>query len=291
MKKWTYFIFIICNLGLFSWIGQRLILNNPLSETVVDRTPAKIQDTESEIYPITDGNRISDAQKLKLLTALIYEKSSKAKIEILKELEDNWEPDFVPVMIEYVRLSPDRPFVREVIKLLNKKTGQNIGQDFISWLEWVWESEPSYGAYYGDFKGDFYQFIDPKFRKYFHQRQTSSNIRLDEIVWGGVKQDGIPPLRFPDLISAEEADYLDGDNIVFGIYMNGEAKAYPKRILAWHEFVTDTFGDTKVAGVYCTLCGTMIAYDMVYRDTFHDLGTSGFLYLSLIHISEPTRPY
>ena len=122
--------------------------------------------------------------------------------------------------------------------------------------------------------------IDPKFKKYFNQRQTSATIRLDEIVWGGVRQDGIPPLRNPELLEAEAADYLGKHDVVFGVYLNGEAKAYPKRILAWHEFFTDTFGDKKVAGVYCTLCGTVIAYDMVFDNTFHDLGTSGFLYRS-----------
>ncbi|NNE29367.1 MAG: DUF3179 domain-containing protein, partial [Saprospiraceae bacterium] len=104
--------------------------------------------------------------------------------------------------------------------------------------------------------------------------------RLDEILWGGVVQDGIPPLRDPKMVSANEANYLEEDNVVFGFYVNGVAKAYPRRILAWHEFVVDQFADRRVAGVYCTLCGTVIAYDMHHEGDYHDLGTSGFLYRS-----------
>jgi len=95
-----------------------------------------------------------------------------------------------------------------------------------------------------------------------------------------VKQDGIPPLREPTMISAEEATYLGDDNVVFGLEVNGDPRAYPKRILAWHEMFTDIVGGEPVAGVYCTLCGTMILYETTYEGTEHRLGTSGFLYRS-----------
>ena len=41
---------------------------------------------------------------------------------------------------------------------------------------------------------------------------------------------------------------------------NGEARAYPQRILAWHEMALDRLGGTELATVYCTLCGTVIPY-------------------------------
>ena len=69
-------------------------------------------------------------------------------------------------------------------------------------------------------------------------------------------------------------------DVVFGIYLGNEAKAYPKRILAWHEMVKDEVGGIPVNGVYCTLCGAMIAYNPVQNGTHYELGTSGFLYRS-----------
>ncbi len=34
------------------------------------------------------------------------------------------------------------------------------------------------------------------------------------------------------MIAAADADYLAGTDVIFGIEINGEARAYPKRILA-----------------------------------------------------------
>ena len=73
---------------------------------------------------------------------------------------------------------------------------------------------------------------------------------------------------------------MGDDDIVFGIEVNGDVRAYPKRILAWHEMFTDTVGNVDVTGVYCTLCGTFILYDSVHAGVKHNLGTSGFLYRS-----------
>ena len=64
-------------------------------------------------------------------------------------------------------------------------------------------------------------------------------IRLDEIDWGGVRVNGIPPLDHPAVVSATAASYLRDGDLVFGVAVNGEPRAYPKRILAWHEMARD----------------------------------------------------
>ncbi|MEL6415270.1 MAG: DUF3179 domain-containing (seleno)protein, partial [Pseudomonadota bacterium] len=61
---------------------------------------------------------------------------------------------------------------------------------------------------------------------------------------------------------------------------NGDARAYPKRILAWHEMFVDTIGGVEIAGVYCTLCGTVIPYETQIDGVNIEFGTSGFLYRS-----------
>ena len=82
------------------------------------------------------------------------------------------------------------------------------------------------------------------------------------------------------MISVSDAGYLEDGNIVFGIEINGDARAYPKRILAWHKMFTDTIGGVDIAGLYCTLCGTVIPYKTNHKGTNYTLGTSGFLYRS-----------
>jgi hypothetical protein len=143
----------------------------------------------------------------------------------------------------------------------------------------MWAQELPQHRDYAQFKARLYEIVDPKFAAYFSPTRAAS-IRLDEIVWGGVRQDGIAPLRTPRMMPAAQADYLHDDDVVFGLSVNGDARAYPKRILAWHEMFIDDIGGTPVAGVYCTLCGTVIIYRTQVNGVKHALGTSGFLYRS-----------
>jgi hypothetical protein len=133
---------------------------------------------------------------------------------------------------------------------------------------------------YAEFKGRAYSRIDPSFGRYFESRRPAS-IRLDEIRWGGVRRDGIPPLDHPEPVAASDASYLADSDLVFGLTHGGEARAYPRRILGWHELIRDRVGGEELTGVYCTLCGTMIVYRAPPALTPPPvLGTSGFLYRS-----------
>ncbi|MDC0008140.1 DUF3179 domain-containing protein, partial [bacterium] len=148
--------------------------------------------------------------------------------------------------------------------------------DFDKWFQWLWNKPATYDDSYFKFKAILHQGIDPKFKEYFLNRSDKATIRLDEVRWGGVLQDGIPPLRNPKMIKADEATYLKDSNVVFGIEVNGDARAYPKRILAWHEMFVDDVGGIPVAGVYCTLCGTVVLYKTEHEGTNYQIGTSGF---------------
>ncbi len=61
--------------------------------------------------------------------------------------------------------------------------------------------------------------------------------------------------------SAEANDFLQPSDIVFGIVLNGDVRAYPQRILVWHEIVNDSFDGRKVAVTYCPLTGSQIAFE------------------------------
>ncbi|MGH8597410.1 MAG: DUF3179 domain-containing protein, partial [Gammaproteobacteria bacterium] len=154
----------------------------------------------------------------------------------------------------------------------------NFG-DVDALYEWLWSAERATYPDYSEFKARLYELIDPRFREYFAGRRQSL-IRLDEIRWGGVVRDGIPPLKNPKMIAAREATWLGDDNVVFGVAIDGDVRAYPKRILAWHEMFKDQVGGRELNGVYCTLCGSVILYDVTVRGVMHELGTSGFLYRS-----------
>ena len=168
---------------------------------------------------------------------------------------------------------------RRLIRFLAQQTDQGFPDDLNRWRDWIWDQPYEPHPDYTLFKGAVYGLIDERMRQFF-PRAAPTEIRLDEIVWGGVIVNGIPPLDHPDHTGADDADYLKDDHLVFGIAHNGEARAYPKRIIAWHELVRDRVGGVDLTIVYCTLCGTVIPYRSVVGGSLRTLGTSGLLYRS-----------
>ncbi len=160
---------------------------------------------------------------------------------------------------------------------LEKFTGQDFGDDLDGWRDWAraLPYDPHQGL--GAFKANFYAQIDPAFRNFF---QGNAMVRLDAVDWGGVKVAGIPALDHPETVDAGKAGYLSDSDVVFGFFRNGEARAYPKRILAWHELAWDKVGGEEITLVYCTLCGTAIPYSSEVGGRVVKFDTSGLLYQS-----------
>ncbi len=91
---------------------------------------------------------------------------------------------------------------------------------------------------------------------------TRHLIHLNEILTGGPPRNGIPSLDNPAFISAAKADgILKSSDIVVGLEFGGVAKAYPIRILNWHEIVNDQVGNQPVMVSWCPLCGSSVVYD------------------------------
>ncbi len=166
-----------------------------------------------------------------------------------------------------------------VTAFLERQTGQKFGDDLRRWRRWMWSRPYDPHPDYAELKAELYGRIDQRFSAFFPSR-VDARIRLDEIDWGGVPVNGIPPLRRPMHVGAPAATWLRDSHIVFGLVVNGEARAYPRRILAWHELATDTLGGVDLALVYCTLCGTVIPYDSRADGRSFTFGTSGLLYRS-----------
>ena len=177
------------------------------------------------------------------------------------------------------RARPGSDIRQRLTSFLQKQTGKRFGDDLRAWRRWMWALPPDPHPDYAAFKAELYARIDPTFRLFF-PKGVASSIRLDEIDWGGVPVDGIPTLRFPRHVAADEASWLRDNHIVFGVEINGEARAYPRRILAWHEMAIDRLGGVDLTVVYCTLCGTVIPYESAIGDRTFSFRTSGLLYRS-----------
>jgi hypothetical protein len=181
------------------------------------------------------------------------------------------------------------PVRQRLVRFLERQTRQRFGLDLEKWRAWMWALDYQPHPEYARFKGLVYRTIDPRMEGFFPPR-AKALVRLDEIDWGGVTVNGIPPLVYPKTIPANEASYLRDDHIVFGVEVEGEARAYPKRILGWHEMARDRVGGVELTVVYCTLCGTVIPYESEVGGRRRTFGTSGLLYRSnKLMFDEETR--
>jgi hypothetical protein len=106
---------------------------------------------------------------------------------------------------------------------------------------------------------------------------TNTSVHLDEIISGGPPKDGIPPIDTPEFAAVSQVTDLTDTEPVIGVVINGVAKAYPLRILIWHEIVNDTIGGVPVAVTFCPLCNAAIVFDRRVDARVLDFGTTGML--------------
>lgn len=200
----------------------------------------------------------------------------------LDDLVERGDTDIIPTLVLAMRYRSDP---EPSIRAMSAMTGDFMRgwRDAMLWQEAHPEVRPH--PSYRDVKIKMFEQIDHNFLRFLGgdlSRPENLDIRLEEIVWGGVVVDGIPSLDNPKLIAARDADYLGDDDLVFGVAINGDVRAYPLRIMGWHEMFNDTIGGVPVALAYCTLCGAGILFETEVdgRDEPLVFGSSGFLYRS-----------
>ncbi len=227
-------------------------------------------------------DRLSESSQADLIdyAKALFSPSTERRRQALQWMRDRNQSDVVAPLVMALRYAHgDR---EEVAAVLNDITGETHGKDWFKWMLWQ-QSHPETTPFDGfdRFQSDLYARIDPEFRSFLYPG-VKHEIRLEEITWGGVVKDGIPALTNPQLIPAREARYLSDDEPVFGIEINGDVRAYPYRIMDWHEMFNDVVGGVPVSLAYCTLCGAGILFDtrVEGRDEPFVFGSSGFLYRS-----------
>ena len=105
-------------------------------------------------------------------------------------------------------------------------------------------------------------------------------IPTNEVRDGGPGKDGIPALAEPELKNAFEASFMTDSDLVIGIKIGNETRAYQHFILDWHEIINDQINDVYFAITYCPLTGTGIAWNRKLENEVTTFGVSGLLYNS-----------
>ncbi len=226
---------------------------------------------EAEGDPVTAASR-----------ALVLGPPTEARLAV-DSLIRRGNPDIVATTILGLRFREDMR--GDFLRLLKAVTGEEIDgwNQAMLWQQAHPEVRPH--ASYRELKLVMFDRIDRAFRVLLggdRSDRDKMEIRLEEIAWGGVRFDGIPSLDGPAMIAAAEADYLLDEDLVFGVAINGDVRAYPLRIMGWHEMFNDVVGGVPVALAYCTLCGAGILFETTLegRSPAFVFGSSGFLYRS-----------
>lgn len=111
-----------------------------------------------------------------------------------------------------------------------------------------------------------------------HTDFSKHAVALEEISSGGPEKDDIPSIDAPRFASVSEGftDVAPTEPVI-SIAVGGDARAYPLRILIWHEIVNDIVGGVPLAVTYCPLCNTAIAFDRRVEGEPLSFGTTGKL--------------
>ena len=109
---------------------------------------------------------------------------------------------------------------------------------------------------------------------------SNATIPQNKILPGGPPKDRIPALSNPKFIAASRAGFLKPNDRVIGVVLGDEARAYPLKILDYHEVVNDRVGDVPLAVTYCPLCDSAAVFDRRSPNGEREFGVSGLLYNS-----------
>lgn len=195
--------------------------------------------------------------------------------------ETRGQMDAVPALIRALRFSRSGMAHDAIQQALQRLTGAE-SRNWFRWMEWQ-QARPDIQPFPGHdrFLGNYFSWLDPNFRLFVHEG-VAHEIRLEEVVWGGVGKDGIPALTNPRFLAPGEPPWVRPEDLVFGVAINGDARAYPLRILDWHEMFNDVVGGVSLSLAYCTLCGSGILFETLVRGREEPFvfGSSGLLYRS-----------
>ena len=149
-----------------------------------------------------------------------------------------------------------------VLGALNSLAGAQLGWQ--GYFEWAGANNIATPPHYDEFKGQLLAaFVDTEFSRFFQPGVgASAAINLVEPVWGGVTVDGIPSLvnarqvsprdardegnRLVDFCRDGDCSYPADDELVFGLSFDGDSRAYPLRLLNWHEMFNDVIGQAPL---------------------------------------------
>ena len=217
----------------------------PTAPSVVDAPTPSIAPTALPTLIAYDSNRAM----YKVFPG--FGRTGNRTYEALAEVRRRGDISLVAALVESMRFQATANAREATADVLRALTGEAYGgEDWKRWMEWLGRHSAEYPPPDGylDWKINLLSEISPRFRRFLAPaREGAIAVDPTELVWGGVLPDGIPDIRNPTMLAPDEADFLAPDERVFGVAINGDARAYPLRIANAHEMVNDVVGGEPIA--------------------------------------------
>lgn len=235
--------------------------------------PAHVAETFGLPPAVPDGplsEAVADAVQIAFVDSMANNRWGSEQTMALIEIAQSEDPRLVWIISDLMRFTQGR----QLNGLLASAASQLLGKDIVTLNPWgsvtdhliAWDvpAPPNYLPV----KRAIFTSIVPGWDRIF----VEGDIDWRLVSWGGVLIDDrpfdttdtpcncIPAADNPPVTSAAEATWLSDDAIVFGVAVNGEYRAYPRRIMEVREMVNDTLGGRQLGIPYCTLCGAAQAY-------------------------------
>ena len=216
---------------------------------------ASLQSALEDVLDLSFAQATWNANSMKAFDRIAHAKDPRVIWTLVDIQRFAWQPDFRAAI------------TRTAEKITGKRyVGGRQRADIIDTML-AWDM-PAYPGYLAHKKRVFTNYV-PGWERIF----VEGDIEWQLVDWGGVNIDArpfdrtdeacnncIPAADNPTVENAFEAKWLKDDDIVYGIVINGEARAYPRRIMEIREMVNDTLGGRDFALPYCSLCGAAQGY-------------------------------
>ncbi len=178
--------------------------------------------------------------------------------------------------LESIAASGDRRFIAPLVDMLWLDLGWErpvrealervSGQRYATAAEWyaaIERDPPPLPENYGEWKGRLLSLVDTRYLDLVPK--DGSGVRPERLVWGFGDMRS-PTITNARTIRATEERYLAATDVVFGVRLNGDSRAYPERIIAWHGVAQDRAGGAEIVVFHCLPCGGAAAYRRAASD-------------------------
>lgn len=188
------------------------------------------------------------------------------------------EPRFIAPLVDMLWL--ELGWERWVREALERVSGERF-TTASDWYAWMTATPPPLPDGYAEWKGRLLAVIDPLFADTIPEAAAIDGPGPEQLVWGLVRVDAVPPLVGPENVHRVEERYLQDSDVVYGVVVDGVQRAYPERIIGWHGSATDTVNGTSIIVWHCPSCGGAVVFNRLATDgVAYTFSASGFVWES-----------